>query len=91
MPAERRVSLRHQVDHLRIRLYRTKIFFADQCKVSRPTHADYNEILAALVAGVGAIDGNQSGDSISCAERMKDVVKSEGMAVGRPTPRRLPL
>ena len=44
-----------------------------------------------MVAGVGAVDGNQRGDSVKCVERMIDVVKSEGMAAGRPMPKRLPL
>ncbi len=71
--------------------YRTKIFSAQNCKVSPPTHDDYNAIFAAMVAGVGAVDGNQRGDSAKCVERMIDVVKSEGMAAGRPIPKRLPL
>ena len=71
--------------------YRTKIFSAQNCKVSPPTHEDYNTIFAAMVAGVGAVDGNQRGDSVKCVERMIDVVKSEGMAAGRPMPKRLPL
>lgn len=44
-----------------------------------------------MLAGVGAVDGNQRGDSVKCVERMIDVVKSEGMAAGRPMPKRLPL
>ncbi len=44
-----------------------------------------------MVAGVGAVDGNQRGDSVKCVERMIDVVKSEGMAAGRLIPKRLPL
>lgn len=71
--------------------YRTKVFSAQNYKVSPPTHADYNDVFAAMVAGVGALDGNQRGDSVKCVERMIDVVKSEGMATGRPMPKRLPL
>ncbi|MCJ1381588.1 hypothetical protein MMC17_004699 [Xylographa soralifera] len=71
--------------------YRTKIFSAQNVKVSPPTHEDYNAIFAAMVAGVGAVDGKQRGDSIKCVERMIDAVKSEGMAAGRPMPKRLPL
>ncbi len=71
--------------------YRTKIFFAQNCKVSPPTHADYNDTFAAVVAGVGAIDGYQRGDSVKCAERMIFVVKLESMAAGRPMLERLPL
>ena len=71
--------------------YRTKIFSARNVKVSPPTHEDYNAIFAAMAAGVGALDGNQRGDSIKCVERMIDVVKLEGMAAGRPMPKRLPL
>ena len=71
--------------------YRTQIFSAQNCKVSPPTHEDYNDLFAAMVAGVGAVDGNQRGDPVKCVERMIDVVKSEGMAVGRPMPKRLPL
>ncbi|MCJ1391706.1 hypothetical protein MMC18_004571 [Xylographa bjoerkii] len=71
--------------------YRTKIFSAQNCKVSAPTHEDYNPIFAAMVAGVGAVNGNQRGDSVKCVERKIDVIKSEGLAAGRPMPKRLPL
>lgn len=71
--------------------YRTKIFSAQNCKVSPPTHEDYNDLFAAMVAGVGAVDGKQRGDAVKCVERMIDVVKSEGMAAGRAMPKRLPI
>ena len=71
--------------------YRTKIFSPENCKVSPPTHADYNDLFAAMVAAVQAIDGKQRGDSVKCVDRMIDVLKSEGMAAGRPMPKRLPL
>lgn len=36
-------------------------------------------------------DGNQPGDPKKAVERIVDVVRSEGMAAGRPIPDRLPL
>ena len=47
----------------------------------------YHEIQDALTAS----HGNQRGDPKKPAERIIDVLKSEGMAAGRPMPPRLPL
>ena len=47
----------------------------------------YNEIQIAL----RAFHGNQRGDAKKAVERMVDVLKSEGMAVGRTMPARMPL
>ena len=47
----------------------------------------YDEIQGALTA----YHGNQRGDPKKAAERMVDVLRSEGMAAGRTMPPRMPL
>ena len=46
---------------------------------------------AEVEALLKASDGKQKRDPRKGARRMIDVVKSEGMAAGRPMPKRLPL
>jgi hypothetical protein len=48
-------------------------------------------LAAEVEALLKAIDGKQKGDPRKGAKRMVDVVKSEGMAAGKPMPKRLPL
>lgn len=45
----------------------------------------------AVARFVAATNGNQPGDPRKLAERIIDVVKSEGMAAGKPMPPRLPI
>ena len=52
---------------------------------------EYEEIDKAISGFVAATNGNQSGDPRKWVERIIDVVKSEGMAAGKPIPQRLPI
>ena len=52
---------------------------------------EYEEIEKAIPGFVAATNGNQPGDPRKLVERIIDVVKSEGMAAGKPIPQRLPI
>ncbi|MCJ1455504.1 hypothetical protein MMC28_005859 [Mycoblastus sanguinarius] len=71
--------------------YRTKIMSPTNVKTA-PSHiSDYEEISKAIAGFVAATNNNQPGDPRKLVERIIDVVKSEGMAAGRPIPQRLPI
>ena len=53
--------------------------------------SDYEEVDKAISGFVAARNGNQPGDPRKLVERFIDVVKSEGMAAGKPIPQRLPI
>lgn len=53
--------------------------------------AEYEEMDKAIADFVAATNGNQPGDPRKLVERIIDVVKSEGMAAGKPIPQRLPI
>ena len=70
MLAERSIALWHPVDHFRTRLLPHQDLLRSELQ-SVTSHARYyNDTFAAMVAGIGVIDGNQRGDSVKCAERM---------------------
>lgn len=52
---------------------------------------DYGELAERVQAGLKASDGKQKGDPMKGAKVMVDIVKWEGVAEGRVTPRRMPL
>ena len=52
---------------------------------------EYKEFFAVVQRAIEWRNGKQPGDVQKAAQRMIDVVKSEGMAAGRPMPKRLPL
>lgn len=57
-----------------------------------PSHIpDYEEMDKAVAGFIAATHGNQPGDPRKLVERIIDVVKSEGMAAGKPMPQRLPM
>jgi len=51
----------------------------------------YEEMSKAIEGFVTATNNHQPGDAKKLVERIIDVVKSEGMAAGRPIPQRLPI
>ena len=53
--------------------------------------SEYEELDKAISGFVAATNGNQPGDPRKLVERIIDVVKSEGMATGKPIPQRLPI
>jgi hypothetical protein len=52
---------------------------------------EYKEFFAVVQEAIEWRNGRQPGDTQKAAQRMIDVVKCEGMAAGRPMPKRLPL
>jgi hypothetical protein len=52
---------------------------------------EYKEFFAVVQEAIEWRNGRQPGDTQKAAQRMIDVVKCEGMAAGRPIPKRLPL
>jgi hypothetical protein len=54
-------------------------------------HDEYKEFFEVVQNAIESRNGKQSGDVQKAAQRMVDVVKSEGMAAGRNLPKRLPL
>ena len=71
--------------------YRTKIFSPANVKTA-PSHIpEYEEMEKAIAGFVAATNGKQPGDPRKLVERIIDVVKSEGMAAGKPIPQRLPI
>ncbi len=60
-------------------------------KTSPSSISDYGEMEKAIAGFVAATNGKQPGDPRKLVERIIDVVKSEGMAAGRPIPQRLPI
>lgn len=53
--------------------------------------SQYEGIDKAISGFVAATNGNQPGEPRKLVERIIDVVKSEGMAAGKPIPQRLPI
>ena len=71
--------------------FRTKVLRPDQMKVETTPVGAYTEMNKVMRAGVAAIDGNQPGDPQKGVERLIDVVRSKGLAMGKEMPKRLPL
>lgn len=71
--------------------YKTKLLSPTNVKTAASRISDYEEIDKAISGFVAATNGNQPGDPRKLAERIIDVVKSEGMAAGKPIPQRLPV
>lgn len=71
--------------------YRTEIMSPSNVKLA-PSHiSDYEEMEKGVASFVAATHGNQPGDPRKLVERIIDVIKSEGMAAGKPMPQRLPV
>jgi NAD(P)-dependent dehydrogenase (short-subunit alcohol dehydrogenase family) len=72
--------------------FRTDIFSTSRLVFSR-THPNkaYDDIHTALLEEVSKMHKHHPGDPDRAAHRIVDVVKSEGMAAGKPLPKRLPL
>ena len=60
-------------------------------KSNRPVIEDNVKFYDEIHAAITAQHGKQRGDPKKAAERMVDVLKSEGMAAGRTMPARMPL
>lgn len=71
--------------------YRTNIMSSSNVKMASSSIPDYEEMAKGIERFVAATNGNQPGDPKKLAERIIDVVKSEGMAAGKPLLRRLPM
>ena len=71
--------------------YQTKIMSPTNVKTAALRISDYEGIDKAISGFVEATNGNQPGDPRKLVERIIDVVKSEGMAAGKPIPQRLPM
>lgn len=52
---------------------------------------DHEEMEKSIASFVAATHSDQPGDPRKLVKRIIDVVKSEGMAVGKPMPQRLPI
>ena len=71
--------------------FRTKIMDPRNLKGEAPSIDDYKELNTVVGDFVGGMNGNQPGDPVKAVNIMIDVIKSEGVAAGKPMPERLPL
>ena len=71
--------------------YQTKIMSPTNVKTAPLRIPEYEETDKAISGFVAATNGNQPGDTRKLVERIIDVVKSEGMAAGKPIRQRLPM
>lgn len=71
--------------------YQTKVLAPTNVKMAPVRISDYEEMDKRIAGFVAAMDGSQPGDPRKLAERIIDVVKSEGMAARKPIPQRLPV
>ena len=71
--------------------YRAKVMSPENIKFGHRLISDYIPVTSAIKEFVEATNGTQPGDPRKLADRMIDVVKMEGMAVGRAMPLRLPI
>lgn len=71
--------------------YLTKIMSPTNVKAHACQIPDYADISKAIEGFVAATNNNQPGDPRKLVERIIDVIKSEGMAAGKPIPPRLPI
>jgi hypothetical protein len=71
--------------------FRTKVMHPDNVKTRANPIADYDELRNGVAHLIKTIDGNQPGDPKKAVEIMVDVVRGEGVAVGKSIPDRLPL
>lgn len=71
--------------------YQTKIMAPTNVKTAPLRIAEYQELDKAIAGSITATNGKQPGDPRKLVERIIDVVKSEGMAAGKPIPQRLPV
>ena len=70
--------------------FRTDVF-GSRLKDNRSVIEDNMKLYDEVQNALSAFNGNQRGDPKKAAERIIDVLKSEGMAAGRLMPPRLPL
>ena len=63
----------------------------DNIKFTPPGSTDYAELAEGLGKMAATISGNAPGDPEKCVSRMIDVIKSEGLAAGKPTPLIVPM
>lgn len=65
--------------------------FVTNMKINLPTIEDYVAPFTAFAEMSKNVAGNQPGNPDECSGRIIDVVKSEGLAAGKPTPALVPL
>lgn len=71
--------------------FRTNIFHPDHMRIDIKPLDAYAEVIKGMQAFAGQIHGSQPGNPQKAAECIADVVRVEGMAKGKETPKRLPL
>ncbi|KAL8832835.1 MAG: hypothetical protein Q9191_000019 [Dirinaria sp. TL-2023a] len=71
--------------------FSTKITSQANARVHLSEHKDYQSLILEFNAALHIRKGNEPGNPKLGAERMIDLVRSEGAAEGRPMPARLPL
>ena len=71
--------------------YRTQIMSPENLKTAPLRNPEYVELDKAIAGRVAATNGSQPGDPRKLAKRIIDVIKSEGLAAGKPIPPRLPM
>ena len=71
--------------------YRTKLLGADNYKPVPRTIPDYQQLNDMIYGFLGQADFKQPGDPEKAVKIMIDIVKGEGVAVGKTVPLRLPL
>jgi hypothetical protein len=90
--------LKQETAHLGIKniifelgFFRTKIMHPENVKFRPNPIADYDDIRNGVAQFVQSTNGNQPGDPKKAVEIILDVVREEGVAVGKSLPERLPL
>ena len=71
--------------------FRTQVFSQINAKAYPCRIEDYAPIAEGIEEYIASTNKNQPGDPRKLAERVVDVVKSEGIAAGKPLPPRLPV
>lgn len=71
--------------------HRTNVLAPTNIKFGPPSISDYAEINKLYQAGVNALHHKQPGDPRKAADRIVDMVRSEGKAAGKTIPPRFPV
>ena len=71
--------------------FQTRLLSSSKVQDAGTTHEEYKEFFAVVQDAIQGRNGKQPGDVRKGVQRMVDVIRAEGFAVGRPLPKRLPL
>lgn len=71
--------------------FRTKLLSGKNMKAAASSISEYGEFSKLLLEGLSKEDSAQPGDPVKLVEIILDVVRGEGVAVGREIPFRLPI